>query len=165
VALVAWLPSGPLGSDWARRAGTPAAILARATGSTSSSTTTAGSSTTTTISAFQADVSGTISQSTTASGLAAVDIALTLPGSQLPVVHLQIVGNRDSSGGVQMTSSTVTAGTSADPQLYSGQITSLSGTDIGASVSSGTQALSLAVALEIDERSGTVTGRLAVSPR
>ena len=35
IALLAWLPSGPLGKGWAKRAGTPAVVLAAAAGSTS----------------------------------------------------------------------------------------------------------------------------------
>ena len=34
--LVLWLPSGPLGSEWARRSGTPTSLLSHSHGSSSS---------------------------------------------------------------------------------------------------------------------------------
>jgi sulfoxide reductase heme-binding subunit YedZ len=39
LGLVLWLPSGPLGKEWARRSGTPSALLGHATSHSSSSST------------------------------------------------------------------------------------------------------------------------------
>jgi sulfoxide reductase heme-binding subunit YedZ len=42
--LLLWLPSGPLGSEWARRAGTPSSLLGHSHGATTATSTSAGSS-------------------------------------------------------------------------------------------------------------------------
>ncbi|MGD0385748.1 MAG: ferric reductase-like transmembrane domain-containing protein [Solirubrobacteraceae bacterium] len=158
-ALFAWLPSGPLGSDWARRAGTPASVLAQSSGSTtSSSSSTSGSGGA--IGAFAAAVTGTVDQSGLGNGLVAVNITLSVQNPVLPALALRVVGEEQQGGGVQMTSSTVSMGSVANPQRFTGAITSLDGTDIGARVTSADgQALTLAVSLRItggDSASGTV---------
>jgi hypothetical protein len=164
-AFLVWLPSGPLGSDWARRAGTPASLLATTSGSASSSGSSSSSSSSgasgAAITAFQAALSGAVAQSTNASGLAVVNISLTVQNAVLPALHVQITGNQEGSG-VQMTASAVTIGTAANPSEFSGQVTSLAGTDIDAAVSSGTQTLSLVLTLQIN--SGTVSGTLELTP-
>ena len=156
-AFLVWLPSGPLGSNWAARSGTPTSLLAH-TSAGSSSSSSAGAAA---ISAFQADVSGAVAQTTNSSGQAVVEISLTIANATLPRLHIEIVGNQQGAG-VQMTSSTVTAGTSADPTLFSGQVTSLSGTDISATVRSSSQTLQLVMALQIS--SPTVSGTLELTP-
>lgn len=158
-AFVAWMPGGPLGKDWARRAGTPAAILAKASGASVSSTSS------TTIGSFQAAVTGTLSQSAAAGGQVAIDISLSAPGAPLTQLHVQIVGPQTSGGGVQMSSSAVTAGTAANPGRFSGAVTSLSGTSIVAAVGSTTQSLTIALALQINAQTGAVAGTLTVTPR
>jgi len=161
-AFVVWLPSGPLGSDWARRAGTPASLLAT-TGASSGSSSSSSSSGAgaAAITAFQAALSGTVAQSTNASGLAVVNILLNVQNAVLPALHIQITGNQEGSG-VQMTASTVTIGSAANPGEFSGQVTSLAGTNIDAAVSSATQTLSLVLALQIN--SGAVSGTLELTP-
>jgi len=161
-ALVIWLPSGPLASDWAKRAGTPASALPAVSGSTTSSS--AGSGATSTINAFDAAVSGTVRQSETAGGQVSVDIALSVANAELPSVTLVVIGNEDGGGGVAMTSSSASAGTAADPQLFTGAITSLQGTAIAARVSSsGGQTLDLAVSLTLSD-TGTASGTVQVTP-
>jgi hypothetical protein len=159
-ALVIWLPSGPLASDWATRAGTPASALPAVSGSSSGSS--AGA--TGTINAFEAAVSGTVRQSATAGGQVSVQISLSVANAELPSVTLVIIGNENGGGGVAMTSSSASAGTAADPQLFTGAITSLQGTAISARVSaSGGQALDLAVSLALTD-SGTASGTVQVTP-
>ena len=58
--------------------------------------------------------------------------------------------------------SAVTIGTAADPSEFSGQISSLAGTDIQATVSSAAQTLRLVLALQIS--SGAASGTLGVTP-
>jgi NADH:ubiquinone oxidoreductase subunit F (NADH-binding) len=118
---------GPLGADWARRAGTPGSALARTTSSSAAS-----GSAQSSIAAFSARVNGTLSQSQTASGLVAVNLSLADANTTLPLLRLQIVGNSVAGGGVQMTSSSASLGTTADPTLFRGVITSLNGTAVGA---------------------------------
>jgi hypothetical protein len=153
-AFLVWLPSGPLASNWARRAGTPASLLATTTGSASSRHSSA-------VTAFQATLLGTVTQSTNADGLAVVEIALTVENARLPVAHVEITGEQQG-GGVQMTSSAVTIGTARDSGEFSGEVSSLDGTDIDADVSSGSQTLKLVMALQL--RSGAVSGTLELTP-
>jgi DMSO/TMAO reductase YedYZ heme-binding membrane subunit len=163
-ALVAWMPGGPLASDWARRAGTPAALLASSSSSGSSSTSSSSGTSggpSTEVAAFQASVNGTAMQTAGADGSADVELALTVANATLPTMHIQILGNQQG-GGVQMTSSAVTIGTATDPALFRGQITSLQGTDIDATASSAEQTVQLTLTLQIN--SGTVSGTLQLSP-
>ncbi len=161
-ALVVWLPSGPLGADWAARSGTPASVLAKTSGAaTSAAPSSAGQGAP--ISPFGAAVSGTVTQSQSANGLVAVDISLTVQNALLSTLALQIFGTPQAGGGVQMTSSTASIGSAATPQRFTGAITSLQGTSIGARVvSADGQALALAVNLTIG-RGGTATGTLQVT--
>ena len=161
-ALVVWLPSGPLGANWARRAGTPVSALARGASTTSTPSSTSGQ---TAIAAFDGGVTGTLRQSQGANGLVDINISLAVANATVPALALTIVGNAVPGGGVQMTSSTVTLGGSSDPTRFTGSITSLSGTDISATVSSADgHALALVLALNIDSSSGAVTGTLQATP-
>jgi DMSO/TMAO reductase YedYZ heme-binding membrane subunit len=170
-----WLPGGPLAKDWARRAGTPLKDLvsasvttANARGGSQSTQSQTGSSAAQPpgpTTPFSATVNGTTSQSQGASGLVTVTIAVTVSGSQLGVLDVHIYGNATAGGGVEMTSSSVSLGTSGDPSLYGGVVTALDGTDIVARVgSSGRSALTLALDLQIDAASGATTGTVHVSP-
>ena len=156
VALVVWLPSGPLASDWARRAGTPAVAV-----------TTPGvrSQVTTTVSAFSARVSGSVRQRSTSGGTVEVDLSLALANAPLGTVHVRIDGNTVSGGGVRMTSSAVSIGTPSSPALYQGAITSLDGTRIAARVAAGDgRALRLGLALQVDAATGAASGTAQVTP-
>jgi methionine sulfoxide reductase heme-binding subunit len=176
IGFLVWLPGGPLGRNWALRAGTPLKDLRR----TSATTVVAGapggsgtgtSSTTTrpvaaSVSAFTASVSGTAVQSRTANGLVEVHIALSVASAQLRTLDVRIYGEPLAGGGVQMTSSSVAIGTAADPTRYSGAITGLDGTNINARVASpGGRRLAIAVALQIDGATGTARGNVQVTPQ
>jgi hypothetical protein len=156
--LVFWLPSGPLGANWARRAGTPVSALTRGATTSSTPSSTPGQ---TSITAFSAGVNGTLRQTQGANGLVDVNISL----AAVPALALTIAGNAVPGGGVQMTSSTVALGGSRDPTRFTGSITSLSGTNIAANVSSADgRTLALVLALNIDSSNGSVTGTLQASP-
>ena len=177
VAFLAWLPGGPLAGDWAVRAGTPLKDLRRTSATTAVATAGGGSgtgtSTTTTshtaaarVSAFAASVSGTVAQSQTTSGLVEVHIALSVASAQLRTLDVRIYGQPLVGGGVQMTASSVSIGTAADPTQYSGAVTGLDGTNINARVSSaGGRTLAIDVALQIDAASGSASGNVQVIPQ
>lgn len=160
LALIAWLPGGPLGRGWAKRAGTPATLLpasgTRALASQSSAS--AGQLTV----PFQAQVSGTLRQTSQAGGLVSIELPLTLDGAPARLLDVRIIGQPEGSG-VAMTSSTVTLGTSANPGLYQGNVTSLNGASITANVTSGdgTRA-TVSLNVQIDPSSGSVTGDVSV---
>jgi DMSO/TMAO reductase YedYZ heme-binding membrane subunit len=161
-ALVVWLPNGPLASDWARRAGTPASVL-RSVGDLSGASGSASSGTggANALSAFKTSVSGTVTESQAASGLVSVDVSLSVASNELSSLDVQIFGQAQGGGGVQMTSSSVSAGTATAPALYTGTITSLAGTNIAARLSSASgQVLDIQLVLALgggDSATGTVT--------
>ena len=170
VALVAWLPGGPLGSDWARRAGTPASLLVRS--ATATTTATGGTAnpgsggSAGAVSAFTAQGTGTAEQRPTAGGLAEVDIRLTLQGTSLSVFEARLDGEPQPGGGLSMTSSRVTLGTAADPRRYRGSITALQGTNLAATLTGADgSALALTAALQLDPSGGTAAaGTVSVRP-
>jgi hypothetical protein len=175
LALVAWLPNGPLAAGWAKRAGTPPSLLARTSAGASSfvssgpSASGAGASpsggrSSTAPSAFNAQVSGTVNQSQLSGGRVQVELKLTIAGQSLRALDVRIDGRPLSGGGVALSSSVVTLGTSASPSLYRGRITGLEGTNIAARLSSPQGSLALVTQLQIDPRSGAVTGALAARP-
>lgn len=159
VALVMWLPSGPLGSDWARRSGTPASLLASSATSQSTGSASSGAR----VASFSASVSGTTTQQTQPNGLQAVTISLGFAHSGLSTMIVRIVGSSTSSGGVQMSSSSVTLGDAADPQRFSGTVTGLSGTSVNASLSAADgEKVQVALTLTI-ATSGATSGTLALT--
>ena len=176
LALVVWLPNGPLAAGWAKRAGTPTSLLAKTSASASSAVSSvasaAGASSSsgspsaggTAPSAFNARVSGTVHQSQLSTGLMQVDVKVTIPGQRLTVLDIRIVGQPLSGGGVAMTSSTVALGTGSSPTLYRGLVTGLEGTEIAARVTNARGSLALVAQLRIDPRSGAVTGALTARP-
>jgi sulfoxide reductase heme-binding subunit YedZ len=159
LGLLVWLPSGPLAAGWAERAGTPSSLLRTAA---PASATVGGSATRT---SFSASLSGTARQGQLDDGLSDIHLSLAVSGQQLNRLGIRIIGQAVDGGGVQMTASRVQLGTSSDPSLYRGQVTSLSGTDIVVVVSDSTGAgLRLLARLQIDPRSGTASGVLTSQP-
>ena len=182
LALVVWLPNGPLAAGWAKRAGTPPSLLARASQSASSSasssatasspgaissgsgTTSSGRGSSSAGSAFNAQVSGKVIQSKLSGGLVRVELKLTLAGQPLSALDIRIDGQPLSGGGVAMSASSVTLGTGSNPMLYRGRITALEGTSIAARVRGQEGSLALVAQLQIDPRSGAATGALSARP-
>jgi len=173
LGLLVWLPSGPLAAGWAKKAGTPASLLAAASASSStpaSGTGSSGSGGSTGSSSsgspsFTAQASGTVQQGSLGDGLAGVDINLALTGQQLSTLVIHLRGQAIEGGGIQMTSSEVTLGTQSDPAQYRGQVTSLEGTNIAALLrDAGGNQLRLVAQLNIDPNSGAASGTVSVSP-
>jgi len=142
IGLVAWLPSGPLASGWARRAGTPPAVLAAAHGQTtpsaSGSAGGSGAGSTGRALSVTARFSGRVRQEELGPGAAAVDISLTVADPRLRHVHIRIEGRGIPGGGVDMSDSQVSAGPTTNPHRYAGKVTALSGPTIQASASDST---------------------------
>jgi sulfoxide reductase heme-binding subunit YedZ len=160
VGLLVWLPSGPLAAGWASRAGTPAALLAGTGSSSPASTSSPGVGASPN---FVADVSGTVQQREEPSGLARVEISMSLAGQQLSKLDIVIIGQPSGGGGVEMTESVVTLGTPSDPSRYSGRIMSLEGTSIAARLRGpGGSEIQLNAQLRIDEGSGGASGTVTV---
>jgi sulfoxide reductase heme-binding subunit YedZ len=169
LATAGWAWAGPLAPGWARRAGTPAALLARSAGNG----TAAGAATTGTGGGgtgaggvrsgssafpalpFQAQLAGTVAST---SGPASGDSTVTLALADGSAVRLKIaISGPAVQGGVAMNASSVTLGPASDPSRYTGHVSVLEGSVIQATVSGASGRLSLAVNLT-SQTSTTVTG-------
>jgi sulfoxide reductase heme-binding subunit YedZ len=159
VGTLAWLRAGPLRPGWARRAGTPAALLARSAGAGGVSSVRSGQSSFP-AAPFQMTVRGTV---TSRSGPGSGQRTITIDTASGTVARLRVVISGPAvPGGVEMAASQVTLGPPAAPGRYAGHVVSLDGTAMQAVVSGGGQRLELAIQLS---QSGTsVTGTLAAVP-
>jgi hypothetical protein len=81
--------------------------------------------------------------------LVQVDLRLALPGQPLNALDIRIDGQPLGGGGVAMTSSTVTLGTSATPALYRERVIGLDGTGVEARASGTRGSLILLARLQI----------------
>jgi hypothetical protein len=169
LATAGWAWAGPLGPGWARRAGTPAALLARSSGNgTTASASSAGGagggngasgvrsgSSVFPALPFQAQLAGTIAF---ASGPASGDRTVTLAMADGNAVRLKIVISGPAvQGGVAMNASSVTLGPASAPARYTGHVNVLEGSVIQATVSGTSGRLSLAINLT-SQTSTAVTG-------
>lgn len=169
IGLAAWLPSGPMARGWARRAGTPAAVLAAAHGQVAPApATTAGRGATASSTRggkVGTSVSGTLRQGEQPDGSALVDIRLTSANPRLHLLHIRIRGQALAAGGVQMTSSRVSLGPAANPDEYGGRITALSGSTLQARLTGpGESTLLVTARLRLPPGDGAVTGTVTAVP-
>jgi methionine sulfoxide reductase heme-binding subunit len=156
--LVVFTVAGPLQSGWARRAGTPTTLLARA-GSTVALSTVRRSAAAHPPRPFSARISGTFSQ-TAAPGGEVVDLALSFAGGARGQLRVRLAGAPQGSG-LSMTGSQVDLTAVGLRSAMAGQVVSLQGQQFDARVSdsSGSKLL-LHADLNIDSQAGTVTGSL-----
>jgi hypothetical protein len=177
IALVLWLPGGPLGRGWAHRSGTPVSLLASSSPSVSSPVATTNVKASEPASAessqssglgspFNASMSGSLKQGAgPGPGLVAVKIATSFSGPPSGRLDIEIDGQPVGGGGVSLRSSHVTLHSTSTPAIYRGRIVALNGSRLVASVrSSEGHSLSLQVNLAVNTGAGTVSGTLAASP-
>jgi DMSO/TMAO reductase YedYZ heme-binding membrane subunit len=173
IALVIFTLLGPLQTGWARKAGTPASLLAhhavpvaaitpprpaaRAAGS-------AARATGPTPKAFSASLTGSITQ-TQAPGGALIDLNMRLRQGARGRLRIRLAGAPIGGGGLSLTGSQVDLIEDGLPSVLQGQITSLQGDEFVAQVrgSSG-PALRLRGRLSIDSQANSVTGILVGAP-
>ena len=154
VALSVWLAGGPLAGNWAARAGTPATLLAAVGSGPATAPTASGLE-----APFTARLRGSVRQGASSeSGLASVDLPMSMSGGAEGTLAVQIIGQPQGGGGVAMTQSSVALGPPGQPTLYKGQIVALRGSRIAAAVSGSGGSLRLQIDLSIDQTSGSVTG-------
>jgi hypothetical protein len=147
---------GPLQAGWARRAGTPAHLLARSTAPSVRSVP-VGSSVRP-LSSFTAQLAGTVQQ-TPAGGGDVVELAMHLSGGASGTMRVRIGGQPIGGGGLSMTGSQVDL--VARRSVFQGTITALQGQQFTARVrSAGGSKLQLQVNLQIDQVNSTVSGSL-----
>ena len=157
-----WAWAGPLAPGWARRAGTPAALLARSSGNGTAAGASPAGRIPATSSAFpalpfQARLAGTVAF---APGPSSGDTTVTLAMADGNAVRLKLVISGPAvQGGVAMTASSVTLGPASAPARYTGHVVVLEGSVVQATVSGAGQRLSLAIDLT-SQTSTAVTGTL-----
>lgn len=170
VGLAIFTLVGPLQPGWARRAGTPSALLARPASATTPALAAvpavrgAPASTRTLRSPWEARLSGTVKQ-TQEPGGAIIDLAMRLSGGVHGKLRVRLAGAPTGGGGLSMTGSQVDLLADGIPWVMEGQVVSLQGQQFAARVSgaAGT-ALELRANLNIDRNSGSVTGTLSATP-
>jgi len=156
---LAWLRAGPMRPGWARRAGTPAALLAGNSVARGAGRVRSGKSVFPAL-PFQIALTGTVtSQPGPGSGNRTVTID-TVSGT---AARLRIVVSGPAvPGGVEMTGSQVSLGPPAAPARYTGHLVSLNGTAMQAVVSGSGQRLALAI--DLAQSGAAVTGTLMAVP-
>ena len=163
LALLVWLPVGPLAAGWARRAGTPAALL-RVNGGQALAARGGSASGSASLAAFTATASGNVAQSSLPGGLVRIELKLALSGNALNTLYIRIDGRALGGGGVSMLSSSVTLGSTAQPARYRGRVTALAGTNVQARLVGAGARLGLLAQLQIDPGAGTAAGSVSVQP-
>lgn len=152
VALALWIPTGPLGRGWSRRAGTPVRLLApQLARETIRPEPVAGA-----IAPFDARASGRVHQGTDGRGRGLADVALQMGTAERDRLDIRLEGIPLPDGGISLRRSQVTLGPPSDPARYVGRVTSLAGSQLQARVAPlRGQPLLLHVGLTLD----TATGR------
>jgi DMSO/TMAO reductase YedYZ heme-binding membrane subunit len=170
VVLAVWLASGPLASGWARRAGTPASVLAAASAAvdTPANSSSPGANTAFPTRGFRAQVSGTFRQSAAdAQGRVTVSLVGQMSDGANGTVDVELRGVPASGGGIQLERGTVVLSGHASADRYSGDVVGLRGNLIVADLTnpSGT---SMQVSLDftrLDAATGTMAGTLSGGER
>ncbi len=142
LVLAAWTVTGPLRPGWARKAGTPAALIGSQVAAASHPAPSSGSgSGGRPVGAAQlavpltAGFRGTQRQTGPDShGLVSVIIAGQFGGARPGRLTIVLSGQPASDGGVQLTGSQVNVGTTADPTEYQGRVTQLDGSTVVAAL-------------------------------
>jgi methionine sulfoxide reductase heme-binding subunit len=157
IALAFWLPNGPLGHAWARKAGTPAALL----GGGQARTVADRSGTEALSVPFDSRLDGAVTRGQSTAGLATVDLAMRFHGQADGVIDVNLEGQPLRDGGIQMTHSRVTLGPRSSPRSYRGRVLALQGNRIVATVAGpGNSSLRVAMSVAIDA-GDNVSGTIA----
>jgi hypothetical protein len=167
LAVAVFTVLGPLAPHWSSRSGTPPSLLAATAGAAVSSPARHAPATTTTAAGtshplklpFSAQLRGSITQ-TTAGGGAILDIELRVSGGLTGALRIRL-GGQPIGGGLSMTGSQVDLLASGLPAALEGQVTQLNGSQLTAHVTAAKQrSVNLTAVLQIDNQTGSVSGRL-----
>jgi hypothetical protein len=152
VIAAVWLALGPLADGWARRSGTPPALLAaRAPGTARSALERP----------FWAGLAGTVRRGTTTGGLAVIDLRMRLTGGPGGRLRVRVAGEPAAGGGVVMRRSAVTLAPPSAAGALQGRISALDGSSLEALLrSAGGRAVRLHIDLTLSDDTvrGTVSG-------
>ncbi len=160
LALGIWLTLGPLAPGWAKRAGTPAGVLAAF--SPHAPAVRAPVSGDGFGRRFSAALTGRVHNGAAADGTAVADLRMRLGGSPRGVLRIRLAGRPLPGGGLRMDRSAVTLGPPRDPARYSGRIQVLDDTVMRSLVGSADgRALRLSIQLSLigDAVEGQIRGK------
>jgi ferric reductase like protein len=168
VALVIWTAQGPLAAGWARRAGTPPAVLAAfAPGSARAVAAAAPPAPAPRRDPlhrpFSSSLAGDVRSGLGAGGVAVVDLQLHLRGGPRGELRIRIGGLPLDGGGVAMQESAVTLGPPSDPGRYQGRIDELNGSRVHALVGSR-DGRAMRLTIDLSLAPDSATGVLHSSP-
>ena len=156
IAVFGWYRTGPMQHGWARRAGTPSALLARHT--PARATRDAALVQVRPPTSFVSALSGTTTEHAAPGGLLDVRIAVQLRGGPHGAARIDLRGI-PGGGGVSLTASGVSFVPATTRNIYEGRVVALSGSQVVAAVrDSAGDRLELSFALRIDSASGATTG-------
>src|SRR5205085_8554912 len=137
LAIGAWYRSGPAQPGWARRAGTPATVLARAHPVRVAHASLVGHrSAPVAPRSFVSAIAGSVAERQSASGLVDIEIALRLRGGPRGAARIDLRGE-PTGGGVAMTASGVSFVPATTRSVYTGSVTTLEGSRVVAVVRDG----------------------------
>ncbi len=166
VGLAIWLPQGPLAAGWARRAGTPAKLLASSLRPRRAMPARAAPPSSPLLGTFDADLRGSVHQGLSRGGTAVVDMRIHLVNGPAGALRVRLAGQPASGGGVNLERSAVTLGPPSAPGQLQGRLDTLNGTTLGALVGSSdgrAEHLNIDLALSGGAVRGTIAGHLARS--
>jgi ferric reductase like protein len=160
LALLVWYLGGPSQSGWARRSGTPTALLRG--GSPRSEPAASRSQKSLPAELFTGTLRGRLDQSGPRSdGLLTIAINAHVRGEVRGILRITLWGLPSDGGGVALTASDVAFGATGTTMPYVGRVVSLEGDRVDAQLAdaSGRQ-LTLSVGLRLHHATGGVTGDL-----
>ena len=160
LATAAWARQGPLATGWARRAGTPAAVLASFAPPRTTVAKAAQPRADALYHRFTASLTGPVHTGQAADGSSVVDIPLRLVGGHRGSLRVRLAGEPLPDGGVRVQRSAISLGPTGSPGRYQGRVRTLAGGDLRAVVGAADgHALRLHVRLHFEgsRASGTVT--------
>ncbi|MHB8452848.1 MAG: hypothetical protein ACYDAQ_20695, partial [Mycobacteriales bacterium] len=160
-----WTETGPLGTNWARAAGTPACLIGGLHTPAANPVATPAASGLGSV-ALQAAVSGSLTVAELPDGTVQVALQAPVAGSPAGSLVVVLTGTPLADGGVSLSSGHAQFGPLASPQQYTGPITALSGGAISAALADGTgHRLALTLNVVTDPAQGTFQGHLVVTPQ
>jgi hypothetical protein len=162
LVLFVWYSSGPAQRGWAARAGTPAALLHRASSASSRSAAQPWVAASLPSGSFDGRIAGRITNSQRPSdGLVTVNIQARVHGRVNGNLRLTLWGLPAENGGVSMTASDVAFAAAGTTSAYSGRVVSLDGNHVAAQLrnAAGGRA-DLTVDLELNNATNAIGGSL-----
>jgi hypothetical protein len=163
VAGAAWYRSGPLATGWARRAGTPSALL----GAPRSALTAGRPAVVGRLPPlpFDGRLVGRFAQAgPDGRGLVSVAVAAISRGATYAQLRLDLWGTPLAGGGIELRASSATFGPAGAARAYTGEVVGLSGSKVIVGLRNARgRVLELALDIRLDPRTGSVGGTLSAT--